>query len=42
MDSFCRYGEETPFANVHQTILNRLGMPIASFADSTGELAEVR
>lgn len=36
-----RYGEDTPFANVHRTILNRLEVPVDAFADSTGELEEI-
>lgn len=33
--------EHTPLANVHLTILNRIGIPTESFADSTGQIAEL-
>jgi hypothetical protein len=38
---YLQYDADTPFANVHQTILNRLNLPTTSFADSTGELQEL-
>jgi hypothetical protein len=38
---YLRYDEDTPFANVHRTILNRLEVPVDAFADSTGELEEI-
>lgn len=33
--------ERTPLANLHLTILNKLGIEVDSFADSTGTIAEV-
>ena len=33
--------ERTPLANVHLTILERLGIPQESFGNSTGTIAEV-
>jgi hypothetical protein len=33
--------ERTPLANVHLTMLNRLGLPQQSFADATGVISEV-
>ncbi|MGY8656835.1 MAG: DUF1552 domain-containing protein, partial [Verrucomicrobiia bacterium] len=38
---FLKFGEDTPFANVHATALNRLGVPTESFADSQGEMTEL-
>ncbi len=38
---FHKFGADTPFSNVHQTVLNRIGVPVDSFADSTGELKEI-
>ncbi|QDU92325.1 DUF1552 domain-containing protein [Lignipirellula cremea] len=40
---FLKYGKETPFSNVLYTMLRRMNLPKPpeSFADSTGELAEV-
>ena len=38
---FLKGKESTPFANLHQTVLNRLGVKADSFADSTGELSEL-
>jgi len=38
---YLRFGEGTPFANVHATILNRIGVPVESFADSSGEMTEL-
>ncbi len=38
---FLKFSEKTPFANVHATVLNRLGVPAESFADSRGELTEL-
>lgn len=38
---FLKFGADTPFANVHATILNRLGVPGESFADSKGEMTEL-
>jgi hypothetical protein len=36
-----RYPDRTPVSNLTLTLLNRAGVPIESFGDSTGELAEV-
>ena len=36
-----RYPQNTPLANLLLTLLNRAGVPVESFADSTGELTEV-
>lgn len=36
-----RYDEGTPFSNLHRTVLDRLGVPEPSFADSTGTLSEL-
>jgi hypothetical protein len=33
------YGKDTPMANLHVGLLNRMGVPTERFADSTGELA---
>ena len=33
--------EHTPLANVHLTILNKVGIPTESFADSTGQISEL-
>ncbi len=33
--------EHTPLANVHLTILNKVGVPTESFADSTGQISEL-
>lgn len=38
---FLEFGEDTPFSNVHLTLLRRLGVPAESFADSTAEIAEL-
>lgn len=38
---FLKFGEDTPFANLHATALNRLGVPTESFADSQGEMTEL-
>ncbi len=38
---YLRCGEDTPLANLFVTMLDRLGVPIDSFADSTGEMSEV-
>ncbi len=32
------YAKDTPFANLHVSLLNRVGAPVERFADSTGEL----
>lgn len=36
-----RYDAKTPLANLFVTMLDRLGVPVDSFADSTGELSEL-
>jgi hypothetical protein len=33
--------ERTPLANLHMTVLDRLGIPQASFGNSTGLIADV-
>ncbi len=38
---YLRFGEDTPFANVHATILSRIGVPLEAFADSSGEMTEL-
>jgi len=35
-----RYAEETPLANLHLTVLDRLGVRIDRLGDSTGALGE--
>ena len=35
------YAKNTPFTNLHRAILSRMGAPVESFADSTGELAGI-
>ena len=39
--SFLRFGAEIPLSNLFVTLLNRIGVPMESFMDSTGELTEV-
>lgn len=36
-----RLGEDTPLSNLFVTMLDRLKVPVQSFADSTGELSEI-
>ena len=36
-----RYPDRTPVSNLMLTVLNRAGVPLESFGDSTGEVAEV-
>lgn len=36
-----RYGESTPLSNMYLTVLQRLGIPVEQFADSTGTLSEL-
>jgi len=36
-----KYPDRTPLANLHLTLLNRVGVPVESFGDSTGMLTEV-
>ena len=37
-----RYKEPTPLANLHLTLLDRVGVPLDSFADSSGKIDEIR
>lgn len=39
--SLLPFNETTPLANLFVTMLDRLGVPAESFADSTGEMSEV-
>ena len=36
-----QYREETPLANLHVTILDKLGVPVERLGDSTGELTDL-
>ncbi len=36
-----RYPDRTPIANMHVALMDRAGVPLASFGDSTGALAEI-
>ena len=36
---YVRYPADTPLANLHLTILEKLGVPLERFGDSTGDLA---
>jgi hypothetical protein len=36
-----RYREPTPLANLHLTLLDKVGVPIESFADSDGPIEEL-
>jgi hypothetical protein len=38
---YLRFDESTPLANLFVTMLDRLDVPVDSFADSTGEMSEV-
>lgn len=38
---YLRFGEEVPLSNLFVTLLDKLGAPTGSFADSTGELTEL-
>ena len=38
---FLKLGEKKPLSNVFMTMLNRLNVPVKSFADSTGECSEL-
>lgn len=38
---YLRFDEKTPLANLFVTMLDRLGVPVEAFADSTGEMSEV-
>ena len=39
--SFHKFGTDVPLANLYVTLLNGLGVPVDSFADSTGALDEI-
>lgn len=36
-----RFAEPTPLSNLHLTLLNKVGVPLQSFADSTGKVEEL-
>jgi hypothetical protein len=36
-----QFPEETPLANLHVSLMSRLGLKIESFGDSTGGLSEI-
>ncbi len=36
-----RYAEPTPLANLHLTLLDKVGVRLDSFADSTGKIDEL-
>ena len=38
---YVRYPEDTPLANLHVTILEKLGTPVEAFGDSTGRLGRL-
>ena len=38
---YVRYAQGTPLANLHVTLLDRLGIHVDRFGDSTGALASV-
>jgi hypothetical protein len=38
---YLKLGEKTPLANVFVTMLDRLKIPVESFADSSGEMSEL-
>ena len=38
---YLKLSEQTPLSNLFVTMLNRIGVPSESFADSTGELTDV-
>ena len=38
---FLKFSEETPLSNLFVTALDRLGVPVEKFADSTGEMSEL-
>jgi hypothetical protein len=40
-DRRVRCPEHTPLANLHVALLNKVGIPTATFADSTGELTAI-
>ncbi len=36
-----KYAEPTPLANLHLTLLNKVGVQVESFADSQGQVDEL-
>ena len=36
-----RFEKPTPLANLHLTLLNKVGVPLDSFADSQGQIDEL-
>jgi hypothetical protein len=38
---YMRYAQGTPLANLHLTILDKLGVPLEKFGDSTGKLTNL-
>jgi hypothetical protein len=36
-----KYAERTPIANVHLTLLDRMGVPMEKFGDSTQKFVEI-
>ena len=36
-----KYAQETPLANLHLTLLEKVGVHLESFVDSTGKVAEI-
>ena len=38
---FLKFGAETPFSNVHQTVLDRMDVPVEDFSDSAGRMSEL-
>jgi hypothetical protein len=38
---YIRYPMDTPLANLHVTLLDRVGVPVEQFGDSTGRLPEI-
>jgi hypothetical protein len=36
-----RYSDKTPMSNLFVTLLDRMGVPVETFADSTGEMSEI-
>ena len=36
-----RYASETPLSNLHMTVLDKLGLPVEAFGDSTGTLGSL-
>ncbi len=38
---YLRFGAGTPLANLYVSMLDRLGVPVESFADSRGEMSEI-